>query len=168
MNINWPNLKAAASASGNVLNMPGSKEEMKDFKALFASQLTQMWQDYRETGLTASEQALKAAGGEEALQAKKDLEESGSSLFNKDENTAEEDKAAKKMSTDTEIIRKYMPDGSFLVLTYQDGKIIDQHRTKPIMVEKPDLSRPTIIKNNGQEEYQTKMVPQKPLFGDIA
>ena len=166
MNINWPNVKAAAS--GNVLNTPGSKEELKDFKTIFASQLTQMWQDYRETGLTASEQALKAAGGEEALQAKKDLEESGSSLFNKDENTAEEDKAAKKMSTDTEIIRKYMPDGSFLVLTYQDGKIIDQHRTKPIMVEKPDLSRPTIIKNNGQEEYQTKMVPQKPLFGDIA
>ena len=29
MNINWPNVKAAASASGNVLNMPGSKEELK-------------------------------------------------------------------------------------------------------------------------------------------
>ena len=67
MNINWPNVKAAASASGNVLNMPGSKEEVNSFKALFASQLQQMWQDYRETGLTAAEQKLKEAGGEEAL-----------------------------------------------------------------------------------------------------
>ena len=62
MNINWPNVKAAASASGNVLNMPGSKEEVNSFKALFASQLQQMWQDYRETGLTAAEQKLKEAG----------------------------------------------------------------------------------------------------------
>lgn len=168
MNINWPHVKAAASASGNVLNMAEDRAEQKNFKALFASQLQQMWQDYRETGLTAGEQALKAAGGEEALQAKKDLEEKGSALFNKDENTAKEDKAAKKMVTDTEIIRKYMPDGSFLILTYQDGKIVDQRRTKPLLVEKPDLSRPAVLKGNGEEEYQTKLVPQKPLFGDIA
>ena len=168
MNINWPNVKAAASASGNVLNTFGSKEEQGDFKALFASQLQQMWQDYRETGLTAAEQKLKEAGGEEALQAKKDLEEKGSALFSKDENTAAEDKSAKKMSTDTEIIRKYMPDGSFLILTYQDGKIVDQRRTKPILVEKPDLSRPAVLSGSGQEEYRTKLVPQKPLFGDIA
>ena len=88
-------------------------------------------------------------------------------LFKKDEDTAAEGKSAKKLSTDTEIIRKYMPDGSFLILTYQDGKIVDQRRTKPLLVEKPDLSRPTVIKNNGQEEYQTKLVPKKPLFGDI-
>jgi hypothetical protein len=64
---------------------------------------------------------------------------------------------------------KYRPrdDGSFLILTYQDGKIVDQRRTKPLLVEKPDLSRPTVIKDNGQEEYQTKLVPKKPLFGDI-
>lgn len=167
MNINWPHAKAAASASGNVLNMAEDKAEQKNFKALFASQLMQMWQDYRETGLTASEQMLKEAGGEEALQAKRELEEKGSALFNKDEDTAAEGKSAKKLSTDTEIIRKYMPDGSFLILTYQDGKIVDQRRTKPLLVEKPDLSRPTVIKNNGQEEYQTKLVPKKPLFGDI-
>ena len=167
MNINWPHAKAAASASGNVLNMTEDKAEQTDLKALFASQLMQMWQDYRETGLTASEQMLKEAGGEEALQAKRDLEQKGSALFKKDEDTAAEGKSAKKLSTDTEIIRKYMPDGSFLILTYQDGKIVDQRRTKPLLVEKPDLSRPTVIKNNGQEEYQTKLVPKKPLFGDI-
>ena len=61
MNINWPNIKAAASASGNVLNTAEVKTNEKDFKALFASQLMQMWQDYRETGLTAGEQLLKAA-----------------------------------------------------------------------------------------------------------
>ena len=168
MDINAITTKAAASASSNVLNTAETSRDKKDFKALFASQLTQMWQDYRETGLTAGEQLLKAAGGEEALQAKKDLEEKGSALFSKDENTAAEDKSAKKMSTDTEIIRKYMPDGSFLILTYQDGKIVDQRRTKPILVEKPDLSRPAVLSGSGQEEYRTKLVPQKPLFGDIA
>ena len=166
MNINWPNLKAAASASGNVLQTAESQEEKSDFKALFASQLQQMWQDYRETGLTAAEQELKEAGGEEALEAKKELEEQGSALFT-DEKNAQEGSGRKGL-TETEIIKKYMPDGSFLILTYQDGKIIDQQRTKPILVEKPDLSRPAVIKASGQEEYQTKLVPKKPLFGDIA
>lgn len=165
MNINWPNLKAAA-ASGNVLQAAGHQEEKTDFKTLFASQLQEMWQDYRETGLTAAEQKLKEAGGEEALQAKKDLEESGSALFTDKKNA--QAGSEKKSLTETEIIKKYMPDGSFLILTYQDGKIIDQRRTKPILVEKPDLSRPAVLKSSGQEEYQTKLVPKKPLFGDIA
>ena len=40
MNINWPNIKAAASASGNVLNTAEVKtnENENDFKTLFASQ----------------------------------------------------------------------------------------------------------------------------------
>ena len=166
MNINWPNVKAAASASGNVLNMPGSKEEVNSFKALFASQLQQMWQDYRETGLTAAEQKLKEAGGEEALQAKKDLEENGSALF-ADEKKAEDSSSGKHDMPDTEIIRKYMPDGSILILTYQDGKITDQRRTKPMLTEKEDLSRPPVIKGSGEMEYQTKLVPKRNLFENI-
>lgn len=165
MNINWPNIKAAASASGNVLNMTETTEDKQNFKALFASQLMQMWQDYRETGLTAGEQLLKAAGGEEALQAKKDLEESGSALFT-DEKNAEDGSGSKSTIADTEIIRKYMPDGTILVLTYQDGKITDQHRIKPMLTEKPDYSRPPVIKN-GEEEFQTKLVPKRNLFENI-
>lgn len=164
MDINAITTKAAASASNNVLNTAETSKDKKDFKALFASQLTQMWQDYRETGLTAGEQLLNAAGGEEALQAKKDLEESGSALFT-DEKDAE-DSTGQKSITDTEIIRKYMPDGTILVLTYQDGKVTDQHRIKPMLTEKPDYSRPTIIKN-GEEEYQTKLVPKRGIFDNI-
>lgn len=164
MDINAITTKAAASASSNVLNTAETSRDKKDFKALFASQLTQMWQDYRETGLTAGEQLLKAAGGEEALQAKKDLEESGSALFT-DEKEAE-DSAGRKSITDTEIIRKYMPDGTILVLTYQDGKVTDQHRIKPMLTEKPDYSRPPVIKD-GEEEYQTKLVPKRGIFDNI-
>ena len=163
MDINAITTKAAASASSNVLNTAETSKDKKDFKALFASQLTQMWQDYRETGLTAGEQLLKAAGGEEALQAKKDLEESGSALFTDEK---EADSTGQKSITDTEIIRKYMPDGTILVLTYQDGKVTDQHRIKPMLTEKPDYSRPPIVKN-GEEEYQTKLVPKRNLFENI-
>ena len=167
MNINWPNIKAAASASGNVLNTSEVKtsESEKDFKAMFASQLMQMWQDYRETGLTAGEQLLKAAGGEEALQAKEDLKESGSALFT-EEKDAEDGSGSKSTIADTEIIRKYMPDGTILILTYQDGKITDQRRVKPMLTEKPDYSKPPIVKN-GEEEYQTKLVPKRNLFENI-
>ena len=163
MDINAITTKAAASASSNVLNTAETSKDKKDFKALFASQLTQMWQDYRETGLTAGEQLLKAAGGEEALQAKKDLEESGSALFTDEK---EADSTGQKSITDTEIIRKYMPDGTILVLTYQDGKVTDQHRIKPMLTEKPDYSRPPIVKN-GEEEYQTKLVPKRGIFDNI-
>ena len=172
MNLNDIALKPAASAGGNVLNSAsagrgGSAAGGMDFKALFSQNLAALKADYAETGLTAAEQVLWAAGGDTALQAKEDLEKKGSALFT-DEKDAKEstDGTGRVAATETETIRRFMPDGSILMLTYENGKVVDEYRKKPQLVEKPDLSRPAKIVN-GEEKPQTKLVPRLRLFDDM-
>ena len=166
MNINWPHAKAAASASGNVLNMTEDKAGQTDFKALFASQLMQMWQDYRETGLTASEQMLKEAGGEEALQAKRELEEKGSALFKKDEDTAAEGKSSGRedcgpAAHETAAGRKA---GSVAAHRHQEqrsGRIPDQAGAKEATVWRYSVKKECI--SSSETAYALFFLAQKPV-----
>ena len=44
-----------------------------DFQAIYNSKVQELWEDFAETGLTAADQALKKAGGEEERDARKNL-----------------------------------------------------------------------------------------------
>ena len=45
-------------------------------------------------------------------------------------------------TVDIETIRRFMPDGSIMVTTYEDGKVTEQVRHKPHMTVVPDYSAP--------------------------
>ena len=44
--------------------------------------------------------------------------------------------------TEVETIKRFMPDGSIMVTTYENGKITEQVRHKPHMAVVPDYSAP--------------------------
>ena len=167
MNLQNIDLKAAASAGSNVLNTgrAGAQAGGPDFRQLFALQLSALQADYEETKLTAAEQALRDAGGDTALQAKKYLEEHGSALF-KDEIKAADGARAANHVKEVETIKRFMPDGTIMMLTFEDGKLTKKYRKRPEMVAKPDFSRPAKIVD-GEEKPQTKMVPRLNIFDDL-
>ena len=41
-----------------------------------------------------------------------------------------------------ETIKRFMPDGSIMVTTYEDGKVTEQVRHKPPMMVVPDYTKP--------------------------
>ena len=61
--------------------------------------------------------------------------------------------------SNVETIKRFMPDGSILVTTYKDGKITEQYRKKPHMVEVPNYFAPP--KEDGSPE--TKLEPRQRL-----
>jgi hypothetical protein len=58
-----------------------------------------------------------------------------------------------------EKIKRFMPDGSILMMTYEDGRITEQVRKKPHMVSVPDYSAPPKV--DGSPE--TKLEPRQNL-----
>ncbi len=58
-----------------------------------------------------------------------------------------------------EKVKRFMPDGSILITTYEDGKIKEQIRKKPHMIEVPNYFAPP--KEDGSPE--TKWEPRQPF-----
>lgn len=55
-----------------------------------------------------------------------------------------------------ETVRRYMPDGSIMVTTYEDGKIAEQHRKKPHMVVVNDYSAPPKADGTPETKLEAK------------
>lgn len=173
MNLQNIALKPAASAASNTLNSGKAKEEAAvDFRELFSSQLRQMKQDFVETGLTPADRALYEAGGKAVLEAKEYLQKNGSGLVTDSDELRE--KAEKKSEElggaaglpELETFRKHMPDGSVMLLTYEDGKLVEAEKRKPKLIAKADWSRPAKLEN-GEEKPQIKLVPRLNLLEDL-
>ena len=49
---------------------------------------------------------------------------------------------ASTQMVEVETIKRFMPDGSIMVTTYEDGKITEQVRHKPPMMVVPDYTKP--------------------------
>ncbi|MBQ3434850.1 MAG: hypothetical protein IJP42_08265 [Selenomonadaceae bacterium] len=49
---------------------------------------------------------------------------------------------ASTQMVEVETIKRFMPDGSIMVTTYEDGKITEQVRHKPPMMVVPDYTAP--------------------------
>ena len=55
---------------------------------------------------------------------------------------------------EVETIKRFMPDGSIMVTTYENGKITEQIRHKPHMMAVPDYNAPP--KADGSPEIELK------------
>ena len=129
------------------------------FKELYTSRVQELWDDYKSTGLTAADQELKANTSEDILEYKhKQIKEKRDSKKS----------ARASTTTTTETIHKYMPDGSIMVITTKNGKVTEQYRKKPTMVEVPDPIQPA--SEDGQDPTGThvkmKLVPHRSPFDD--
>ena len=149
------------NAVSGAQNQKTSTGSGADFKAVFQSKITTMKEEFKQTGMTAADLALWKAGGDRALEAKAEL---------KEQQKAAEDKSTDASSTSTtasvkiQVIRKFMPDGSLLVLKTKGNEVIDQYRKKPRLTTKPDFSRPPKPGADGMERPQTKQVPKQDIF----
>ena len=59
----------------------------------------------------------------------------------------------------TETVKRFLPDGSIMVTTYEDGKIVEQIKHKPHMISVPDYTAPP----NPDGTVATKLEPTKSL-----
>ena len=127
-----------------------------DFQTIYANKVKSLWQDFAESGLTPAEQALKKAGGEEALEIKRSREKK------------KKDATKYTEPADLETIQKHMPDGSILVLKIKNGKIMKQYRKKPKITYVPDfLHTPKeALQGAATTKLRMKKIPQHQLLED--
>ncbi len=73
-----------------------------------------------------------------------DLQEdlTGEVKINEDSGNANRDSSGAATSKSTETIKRFLPDGSILVTTYEDGRIKEQVKHKPHMTVVPDYTAP--------------------------
>ena len=97
----------------------------------------------------------------EQLDEIRDLQEeiTGKAKVEEDSGNANREDNAFSHMVCVEKVKRYLPDGSILITTYEDGKITDQFRKKPHMLEVPDYSAPP--KSDGSPD--TKLEPRQNL-----
>lgn len=59
-----------------------------------------------------------------------------------DSGNANRDGGSVSSNVEVETIKRFMPDGSIMVTTYENGKITEQVRHKPDMIVVPDYTAP--------------------------
>ena len=74
-------------------------------------------------------------------------------------NANREDDGAEPNIICVEKVKRYLPDGSIMITTYEDGKIAEQVKKKPHMISVPDYSAPP--KADGSPD--TKLEPRQSL-----
>ena len=81
---------------------------------------------------------------QEKLDEIRDLHEelTGEVKIDEDSGNANRDAGNVSASKTVETIKRFMPDGSIMITTYEDGRITEQVRKKPHMVAVPDYSAP--------------------------
>ena len=112
---------------------------------------------YKSTGVTseyAKILAEKISGIEDDV---KEMEKVQEQLDEIDE--LQKELAGSVNISSVEKIKRFMPDGSILVTTYEDGKVTEQFRKKPHMISVADYSVPPKV--DGSPE--TKLEPRQSL-----
>ena len=66
----------------------------------------------------------------------------GKVKVDEDSGNANRNDGSVSKTVDIETIRRFMPDGSIMVTTYEDGKVTEQVRHKPHMTVVPDYAAP--------------------------
>lgn len=130
------------------------KSSTTDFQSLYHNKIQELWDNYQKTNLTAADQELQTIGGDKALEYKKELE--------KKENASQ-----KQGPAETETIKKFMPDGSILIITTKNGKVVEQYRKKPKTVWVPDpLQTASTASNEAASSMKMKQVSRSHVFDD--
>lgn len=143
-------------------SIEASSASSSNFQQIFSCKVNKLWADFTKTDLTAADQALKAAGGETALACKKEKE------------AAEKKKEQSfsyhnTLSEQTETSKKYMPDGSILIITSKNGKVVDSYRKKAKTILVPDFEHinKTDAANSSNTKVKMKKVPYRNPFDDL-
>ena len=66
----------------------------------------------------------------------------GEVKIDEDSGNANRDSGTTTSQVEVETIKRFMPDGSIMVTTYENGKITEQVRHKPPMMVVPDYTAP--------------------------
>ena len=83
----------------------------------------------------------------------------GEIKVDEDSGNANRDGGSMTKTVEIETIKRFMPDGSIMVTTYEDGKITEQVKHKPHMMVVPDYTAPP--KPDGS--VATKLKPYQNL-----
>ena len=95
----------------------------------------------------------------EQLNEIRDLQEELTSKAKVDEDSGNANRDYFSQMVCVEKVKRFLPDGSILITTYEDGKITDQFKKKPHMVETLDYNAPP--KADGSPD--TKLEPSRNL-----
>ena len=149
---------ATSIGSGRQTGIKASKAQSaaaEDFGAIYSDKVKKLWTDFQKTGLTAADQALKDAGGDDVLKLKKELEKEAKQQQNPNALT-------------TETIKKIMPDGSVLTITMKNGKVADQYRKQPQGLDTADILHPDTADREiaGSTRETTQRVPKRNVLED--
>ena len=81
---------------------------------------------------------------QEQLDEISDLQEelTGEIKINEDSGNANRESGTVTNTVEIETVKRFMPDGSILVTTYENGKVTEQVRHKPHMMVIPDYTAP--------------------------
>lgn len=81
---------------------------------------------------------------QEQLDEISDLHEelTGEVKIDEDSGNANRDSGSVSKTVEVETVKRFMPDGSIMVTTYENGKITEQVRHKPHMMIVPDYTAP--------------------------
>ena len=55
-----------------------------------------------------------------------------------------------------EKVKRFMPDGSIMITTYEDGKVTEQVRKKPHMISVPDYSAPPKVDGSPETKLEAR------------
>ena len=66
----------------------------------------------------------------------------GEVKIDEDSGNANRDSGSVSKTVEVETIKRFMPDGSIMVTTYENGKVTEQVRHKPHMMVVPDYTAP--------------------------
>lgn len=66
----------------------------------------------------------------------------GEVKIDEDSGNANRDSGSVSKTVEVETVKRFMPDGSIMVTTYENGKVTEQVRHKPHMMVVPDYTAP--------------------------
>ena len=94
------------------------------------------------SNVKADVQAMQAV--QEQLDEITDLQEelTGEIKIDEDSGNANRESGSSTKTVEVETVKRFMPDGSIMVTTYENGKITEQVRHKPHMTVVPDYTAP--------------------------
>ena len=94
------------------------------------------------SNVKADVQAMEAI--QEQLNEIRDLQEelTGEVKLDEDSGNANRESGTVTNTVEIETVKRFMPDGSILVTTYENGKVTEQIRHKPHMTVVPDYTAP--------------------------
>lgn len=110
-----------------------SKSVASDYSKILAAKIS---------NVKADVQAMEAI--QEQLNEIRDLQEelTGEVKLDEDSGNANRTDNAVTEAVEIETVKRFMPDGSIMVTTYENGKVTEQVRHKPHMMVVPDYTAP--------------------------